>query len=83
MAEITIKPYQYLKDLFDDNEIQKITVPSYQRAYSWEQKQLDQFIGDLNEMTLEDKKGYYFGHFIFENDGKLFKVIDGQQRQFV
>jgi hypothetical protein len=80
MAVITIKPYQYLKDLFDDNEIQKITVPSYQRAYSWEEKQLEQFIGDLIEMTNKDKKGYYFGHFIFEKSHDIFQVIDGQQR---
>jgi uncharacterized protein with ParB-like and HNH nuclease domain len=80
MGEKTIETYRYLKDLFDDKEIKKISVPSYQRAYSWEQKQLDQFIGDLNEMTFKDKKGYYFGHFIFENEDELFNVIDGQQR---
>lgn len=80
MEEKKVKPYQYLKDLFEDNEIQKITVPSYQRAYSWEEKQLDQFIGDLIEMTSKDKKGYYFGHFIFEKSNNNFQVIDGQQR---
>jgi uncharacterized protein with ParB-like and HNH nuclease domain len=80
MGAKTVKPYQYLKDLFDDNEIQKITVPSYQRAYSWEEKQLDQFIGDLVEMTSKDKKGYYFGHFIFENNNGSYDIIDGQQR---
>ena len=80
MEEKKVKPYQYLKDLFDDNEIQKITVPSYQRAYSWEEKQLNQFIGDLIEMTSKDKKGYYFGHFIFEKSNNNFQVIDGQQR---
>ncbi len=80
MEEKKVKPYQYLKDLFDDKEIQKITVPPYQRAYSWEEKQLDQFIGDLIEMTSKDKKGYYFGHFIFEKSNDSFQVIDGQQR---
>jgi hypothetical protein len=80
MGEKSIKTYQYLKELFEDEQILKITVPSYQRAYSWEQKQLAQFIGDLNEMTLGDKKGYYFGHFIFENEDEIFNVIDGQQR---
>lgn len=80
MAEKNIKPYRYLKDLFDDNEIQRIEVPSYQRAYSWEQKQLEQFIGDLIEMTSMNEKGYYFGHFIFENNNGNYDIIDGQQR---
>jgi hypothetical protein len=80
MEEKACKSYQFLKNLFDDNEIQKITVPSYQRAYSWEQKQLDQFIGDLIEMTSMSEKGYYFGHFIFEKSIDVFQVIDGQQR---
>jgi hypothetical protein len=79
MAEKTYKTYQNLKDIFEDPEIQKITVPSYQRAYSWEEKQLDQFIGDLIEMTSKEK-GYYFGHFIFEKSNDNFQVIDGQQR---
>lgn len=76
----TLKTYFHLKDIFENNDIQKISVPSYQRAYSWEQKQLDQFIGDLIEMTSNDKKGYYFGHFIFEENDNSYFVIDGQQR---
>jgi len=56
-----------------------IKVPAYQRAYAWEEKQVNQFIDDLYEF--KGRSGYYFGHFILENnDGKYFEIIDGQQR---
>ncbi len=47
-----------LKDLFKSK---KLIVPSYQRAYSWEETQLKQFISDILEIG---NKNYYFGHFI-------------------
>ncbi len=55
----------------------KFEIPSYQRAYSWEDKQLLQFIDDIkNTETL-----YYLGHYLFEmKDESTFYVIDGQQR---
>jgi len=69
----------------------KIYVPSYQRAYSWEtpldrnsntKTQTDVFLSDLDEYNKSSAKTpYYFGHFLFEEkaDGS-FGVIDGQQR---
>lgn len=68
----------------------KIFVPTYQRAYSWETeiekskppKQVNVFLSDLEDYnkSLTDSK-YYFGHFLFEekSDSK-YGVIDGQQR---
>ncbi len=70
----------------------KIFVPAYQRAYSWEtpsdennkytNTHTDVFLQDLvdyNRSTGESH--YYFGHFLFEEKGgKNFGVIDGQQR---
>jgi uncharacterized protein with ParB-like and HNH nuclease domain len=68
----------------------KIFVPSYQRAYSWETeldktkvpKQVNVFLSDLeayNRSTTKSK--YYFGHFLFEEISENhFGVIDGQQR---
>lgn len=59
--------------------IDNILVPAYQRAYSWEKKQLDQFIKDLEDYHASIP--YYFGHFLFEKtDGENYKIIDGQQR---
>lgn len=68
-----------LKDLFE--QVEKIKVPAYQRAYAWEEKQLEQFVSDMLEVA--NKKGghYYFGHFILEKTKENeFEIIDGQQR---
>ena len=58
-----------------------IRVPDYQRAYSWEQKQIELFIGDLAKYQ-GGNKGYYFGHFIAEvnSKGDHWGIVDGQQR---
>lgn len=68
----------------------KIFVPSYQRAYSWEtetdtnrsQKQVNVFLSDLENYNKSiSKTPYYFGHFLFEEKpNSFFGVIDGQQR---
>lgn len=67
----------------------KIMVPSYQRAYSWDtpiegtdrNTQTDVFLTDLEEYSRSNAKNpYYFGHFLFEEKGQQFYVIDGQQR---
>ena len=52
-------------------------IPKYQRAYSWEEEQWEQFLEDLKDA----ESNYYLGHFLFESngDGRYF-VIDGQQR---
>ena len=68
-----------IKNMLAGNEI---FVPNYQRAYSWEDNQLEQFLSDLeahNESRTESP--YYFGHFLFEKqEDNKFGVIDGQQR---
>jgi hypothetical protein len=68
----------------------RIFVPTYQRAYSWDTefesiktpKQVNTFLSDLenyNRSTTKSK--YYFGHFLFEEkEVNKFGVIDGQQR---
>ncbi|MFZ4797856.1 MAG: DUF262 domain-containing protein [Bacteroidia bacterium] len=70
----------------------KIFVPTYQRAYSWETPFEDnsrntkthtdiyfQDLLDYNRSSIETP--YYFGHFLFEEKGgNSFGVIDGQQR---
>ena len=67
----------------------KIIVPSYQRAYSWDtptekvdkNTHTDVFLTDLEEYCRSNTiSPYYFGHFLFEEKDNLFYVIDGQQR---
>jgi uncharacterized protein with ParB-like and HNH nuclease domain len=67
-----------IKKLFDQQN-RVFEIPTYQRSYSWEQDQIQQFIEDLENCT----DTFYLGHFLFEttatDDSRLF-VIDGQQR---
>jgi len=68
----------------------KIFVPNYQRAYSWDTefdsskmpKQVNTFLSDLEDYNKSSTKSkYYFGHFLFEEKvDNEFEVIDGQQR---
>lgn len=67
-----------LKDLFKSGK--KLNVPSYQRAYAWEKEQLEQFVKDMLEVSTKQNGQYYFGHFILEEQGDHFEIIDGQQR---
>jgi Protein of unknown function DUF262/Protein of unknown function (DUF1524) len=73
----------------------KIIVPSYQRAYSWDtptyprtyseiaktNTHTDVFLTDLEEYSKSNAiSPHYFGHFLFEEKDRCFYVIDGQQR---
>ena len=68
----------------------KIFVPTYQRAYSWDTefdksktpKQVNVFLSDLESYNNSSTKSpYYFGHFLFEEkENSIFGIIDGQQR---
>ena len=67
----------------------KISVPAYQRAYSWETPieksnritHTDVFLSDLEEYSKSGaNSAYYFDHFLFEGKNQEFNVIDGQQR---
>lgn len=68
----------------------KIFVPTYQRAYSWDtefdksktQKHVNVFLTDLEDYNKSSASTpYYFGHFLFEEKSESnFGVIDGQQR---
>lgn len=68
----------------------RIFVPTYQRAYSWDTefessktpKEVNTFLSDLEDYNRSTTKSkYYFGHFLFEEkEANKFGVIDGQQR---
>ena len=65
-----------IQKLFSLNSV--YVIPSYQRAYSWEKRQREQFIQDLKEVSGR----YYLGHFLLETpeDSQKTYLIDGQQR---
>ena len=61
-----------------------LIIPKYQRGYSWELKQLDDFWDDIQ--NLKDNNTLYFGTFYLSKnqnytpDNNYYDVIDGQQR---
>jgi hypothetical protein len=82
-----MEPSTNIKQMLQGN---RIFVPSYQRAYSWEtetdlgktKKHTNVFLSDLDDYNKSSTQTpYYFGHFLFEEKEKtVFGVIDGQQR---
>lgn len=58
-------------------------IPEYQRGYSWEQDQLDDFWQDLIQLTNDkDLSNHFLGQIVVHNDREQQKwfIIDGQQR---
>lgn len=71
-----------VEGFFGKNKI-KYTIPQYQRAYSWEKEQLEQFFNDLYEhKDTVSTNPYCFGNILLQTieDEKNFEIIDGQQR---
>lgn len=54
-------------------EKQFISIPRYQREYSWEKNNVIDFINDID-------KGYYIGNIILYDENNVCEVIDGRQR---
>lgn len=58
-------------------------IPRYQRAYAWEEKEIEQLIDDICDDN-DPKRDYYIGSLIVArrkaDDGVEYEVIDGQQR---
>jgi hypothetical protein len=58
--------------------VNKYVIPLYQRAFAWEDKEIEQMIDDILNFRTDN---YYLGTLIVDKrkDGK-YEVIDGQQR---
>ncbi|MDQ1232605.1 hypothetical protein QE450_000103 [Paenibacillus sp. SORGH_AS306] len=62
-------------NIFSEN---KYIIPLYQRAFAWEDKEIEQLIDDILNFETDN---YYLGSLIvFERKDGKFEVIDGQQR---
>ena len=65
----------------------KFVIPIYQRTYSWDEKQCDQFFNDILSAGADDSvKLHFVGSIVYIQDGigavmnSAWQVIDGQQR---
>ena len=64
------------ENLFDLEGEYVITL--YQRAFAWEERQLDQLVEDI--IDIPDNSNYYIGSLIVSRNGNKYEVVDGQQR---
>ncbi|MCP3738498.1 DUF262 domain-containing protein [Rossellomorea sp. BNER] len=67
-------------DLFNNRN--PFIIPKHQRAYSWENEEIEAFCSDISNISKE----YFFGgvvsvHQLSENGpGRIYRIVDGQQR---
>lgn len=70
------------KTLFSEVGV-RYMIPRYQRAYAWEEKEIEQLIDDICDDN-DPKRDYYIGSLIVARrkagDEVEYEVIDGQQR---
>ena len=71
-----------LNELF---KVSSFTIPQYQRAYSWEEVQLEQFVEDLRQQVIviqkSPEKSYFLGSLLLhKKDEGVVHIVDGQQR---
>jgi len=52
-------------------------IPRFQRPYSWDHANLEEF---WNDTVLDNDSGYFIGNFVAYEDGQALGVVDGQQR---
>jgi len=58
-----------------------ITVPHYQRSFSWTNEETDEFWSDIHDVVLSGEQNYFFGSMVFIQKGTNdMEVVDGQQR---
>ena len=70
-----------IKNLFNGRTI--FNIPKYQRAYTWEEKQIEEFVNDLENQ--DPDKDYFLGTILFQDRGMSddfdhIDIVDGQQR---
>jgi hypothetical protein len=53
------------------------TIPPFQRAYSWDTPNVEDF---WNDVIVDNESDYFIGNFVIYEDGDRFGVVDGQQR---
>lgn len=70
-----------ISELFDGRKI--FNIPKYQRAYAWEEKQLKDFVEDIDNQ--KSNRSYFFGTILLQEQDKhegfeIIDIVDGQQR---
>ena len=81
--EIVTTQVQTSIDIFNDEKLVLYNIPNYQRPYSWEEANINDFLNDI----YSENDGYYIGNILFikKHNGEFpynlsYEVVDGQQR---
>lgn len=64
------------ENIFDSDR--EYIIPLYQRAFAWEDKQLNQLVEDI--LDINEGSNYYIGALIVSKKEEKYEVVDGQQR---
>jgi hypothetical protein len=57
-----------------------LAVPMYQRAYSWEEENVSNFLTDINTAFSNGESEYFMGAIVLQGAEHSYAVVDGQQR---
>lgn len=56
-------------------------IPLYQRPYAWDERNIEQLLEDVRDISDDGEQKYYLGSLVvYPKDKRLYEVIDGQQR---
>ena len=69
-----------ISEIISDTGEKRFEIPKFQRGFSWEKSNVEDFLNDLEERKT-DRKAHYLGSiFLLKRTDNIFRVIDGQQR---
>ena len=57
-----------------------LTVPRYQRAFSWDEENVSNFLADVNTAFSDGSAEYFMGSVVLQGTDQKYEVVDGQQR---
>jgi len=67
-------------NIFEEANI-KYHIPNFQRGFSWEKEQIEQFWNDLEYILAEKRENYFMGSLVLNRETQNdIEIIDGQQR---
>lgn len=68
-------------ELLNGEYLFKFNIPSFQRGYRWERKQVEDLLNDIYAFSeSEDQTSYFLQPLVVKQNGEKWEVLDGQQR---
>ncbi len=57
-----------------------LSVPKYQRAFSWDDENVANFLADVNTAFSDGSAEYFMGSVVLQGANQKYEIVDGQQR---